>query len=51
MAWGILYMFDTALVYQAIGSHAMLMAFHPTTDPDIDSIRDGCLCQADRYPI
>ena len=29
----------------------MLMAFHPSTDPRINDMRVGCLCQADRCPI
>ena len=45
MAKGIFWLFDVALVYQAIESHAMCMAFHPSTDPGMDNIRIGCFCQ------
>ena len=49
--FGIFQLFDIAWVHQAIESHAVLIPFHLSTDPDIDKMRDGCLCQADKYPI
>ena len=45
MAWGIFWLFDVAWVYQAMESHAVYMAFHPSTDPDMDNIKIGCFYQ------
>ena len=45
MAWWIFWLFDIAWVYQAIESHALYMAFNPSTDPGIDNIRIGCFFQ------
>ena len=51
MAWGIFWLFDIAWVYQAIKSHAVRMAFHPSTGPGITDMRIVCLCQGGLHGI
>ena len=45
MAWEILWLFDVGWVFQPIESHAVFMAFHPSTDPGMDNIRIKWFCQ------